>query len=232
MLTLKFYKDTGRIIGIGADGYPTAPTVLKRRDTVAVEVTLYSGGVPVTFSGGTLSIGLKANGLYSGALVATSTLALAGSTYVGSISLNTEALAALFSGVGLPPAEPAFVELACELTHSTGWTSEAVSLLCDNDYITGEELAPGQSTSALTAALAERLIFRSALTGGTVTSLDGVATTALVLMTPCLVSQAGALSMWQLQTWDGVTAENTESGLVLPDDANALTNLKIWVRLN
>jgi hypothetical protein len=38
--------------------------------------------------------------------------------------------------------------------------------------------------------------------------------------------------MWQLQTWDGVTAESTANGLVLPDDANALSNLKIWVRLS
>lgn len=82
------------------------------------------------------------------------------------------------------------------------------------------------------SALADRLIFRSALTGGTATSLDGVATVALPLMNPCLVSESGALSMWQLQTWDGVTAENTGAGLVLPDDANALTNLKIWVRLS
>jgi hypothetical protein len=232
MLTLKFDKDTGRMIGIGADGYPLIPAILKRRDTVAVEVVLYSAGVPATFSGGTLSIGIKARGLYAGALVATAALTLDSTTYTGTISLNTEALADLFAGIGLPPTEPDFVQLAAEVIHSTGWSSEAVPLRCDNDYITGDEPAPGESTSALTAALAERLIFRSALTGGTATSLDGVATTGLVLMTPCLVSQAGALSTWQLQTWDGVTAENADGGLVLPDDANAVTNLKIWVRLN
>ncbi len=232
MLTLKLDKDTGRMIGLDADGYPTVATVLKRRDTVAVAVNLYSAGVPVTFSGGTLSIGIKALGLYSGALVATAALTLNATTYSGTLSLNTETLDDLFAGVGLPPAEPAFVFLAAEVIHSTGWTAEAVSLRCENDYITGDEPAPGQSTSALTTALAERLIFRSALTGGTATSLDGVATVALPLLTPCLVSESGALSMWQLQVWDGVTAENTGAGLVLPDDANALTNLKIWVRLS
>jgi hypothetical protein len=232
MLTLKFDKDTGRMIGLDPYGYPMVAAVLKRRETVAVSITLYSAGVPAVFSGGTLSIGLKALGLYSGTLVSTVVLTLSGTTYTGDLSFSTTAIADLFAGVGLPPTEPAFVALAAEVIHSSGWTAEAVSLRCDNDYITGEEPAPGQSTSALTAALAERLIFRSALTGGTATSLDGVATTSLVLMTPCLVSQAGALSMWQLQTWDGVTAEDTANGLVLPDDANALTNLKIWVRLN
>jgi hypothetical protein len=232
MLTLRYNKDTGRFIGIDAEGYPAVASVLKRRDTVPVSVTLYSAGAVATFSGGTVSLGIKAQGLYAGSLVATASLTLVGSEYAGTLSLNTTEVADLFAGVGLPPAEPDFVNLAAELTHSTGWSAEAVSLRCDNDYVTGDEPAPGQSTSALTAALAERLIFRSALTGGTATSLDGVATTALVLMTPCLVSQAGALSMWQLQTWDGVTAENTGAGLVLPDDANALTNLKIWVRLN
>lgn len=232
MLTLRYNKETGRFIGIDAEGYPSVPSVLKRGDSVPVSVTLYSAGAVATFSGGTVALGIKAQGLYAGSLVATASLTQVGSEYTGTLPLDTTEVADLFAGVGLPPAEPDFVNLAAELTHSTGWSAEAVSLRCDNDYVTGDETAPGQSTSALTAALAERLIFRSALTGGTATSLDGVATTALVLMTPCLVSQAGALSMWQLQTWDGVTAENTANGLVLPDDANALTNLKIWVRLN
>jgi hypothetical protein len=206
--------------------------VLKRRDSVPVSVTLYSAGFLDPFSGGTLSLGIKANGVYSGALVATATLTPVDDYYTGVLSLNTTEVSDLFAGVGLPPTAPAFVILAAELTHSTGWSAEAVSLRCDNDYVTGDEPAPGQSTSALTTALAERLIFRSALTGGTATSLDGVATTALPLLIPCLVSESGALSMWQLQTWDGVTAESTANGLVLPDDANALSNLKIWVRLS
>lgn len=232
MLNLKFDKDTGRMIGLDSDGYPTVATVLKRRDTVAVEITLYSAGVATVFSSGNLSIGVKAFGVYSGALVAEAALTTSGTTYVGTLSLNTDALADLFAGVGLPPTEPAFVALAAEVVHSTGWTSESVSLRCNNDYITGDEPSPGQSVSALDTALAERLIFRSALTGGTTASLDGVDTLALSLLSPCLVTQAGALSMWQLQAWDGATATNTANGLVLPADANATTNPKIWVRLS
>jgi hypothetical protein len=96
----------------------------------------------------------------------------------------------------------------------------------------GNTLPSNVSTTQLAAALNERLLFRYALVGGTGGSLDGVATTDLPLLTPCLVSSEGVLSMWQLQAWDGTTAENTAAGLVLPDDAVPVTNAKIWVRLN
>lgn len=234
MLTLRVNKDTGALIALDAAGYPSGPLAVKRRDTVEVAVNLFTAaGAASTFTGGTLSIGVKLSGAYTGDLLASAVLTLSGGTYTGSVSLNNDAVnTGVFAAIGLPPVAPDFANAVIELIHSSGWSSESIPLRVNNDYITGDEPDPGTSTSALTAALAERLIFRSALIGGTGAALDGVATTTLATMTPCLVSQAGVLSMWQLQVWDGLTAEDTAAGLVLPDDANAITNAKFWVRLS
>jgi hypothetical protein len=155
MLTLRYNKDTGRFIGINAEGYPAVASVLKRRDTVPVVVMLYSAGVLTTFSSGSLSLGLKARGSYTGPLVALANLTASGSSsYTGTLSLNTVELAALFVGVGLPPTEPAYVPLVAELSHTSGWTAENIPVRCDNDYLSGDEPAPGQSVSEFAALLA------------------------------------------------------------------------------
>jgi hypothetical protein len=154
MLTLKFDKRSARLISSDASGYHLTNALVKRRDAVAVSVTVYLDGVAEPFPGGTMTLGLKQQGKHSGAIVATATLTVSASSYVGTLSLNTNEVSTLFAGVGLPPTEPAYVMLVAELTHSTGWTAETVPVRCENDYIAGDEPAPGESTSALTDEIA------------------------------------------------------------------------------
>ena len=68
---------------------------------------------------------------------------------------------------------------------------------------------------------------------GSTDSLSALPTSALAVTSSMRgVVIPGALQWWQLQTWDGVAAEDTANGLLLPDDFNAITNAKIWVRIS
>lgn len=67
-------------------------------------------------------------------------------------------------------------------------------------------------------------------TGGGSTKLDGIPTFGQDNLNQILFTTfSGRLEMWQLQVWDGVTAENAEAGFVLPDDSVHSTNPRIWV---
>ncbi len=66
------------------------------------------------------------------------------------------------------------------------------------------------------------------LTGGGSTKLDGVATAAKTAGYIIVLVVSGSAQIWQLQA--GTDAEDG-AYVVRPDDYNAGTNAKIWVRL-
>jgi hypothetical protein len=196
-----------------------------------------------------MTFGLKARGDFAAAsfLAATSIFTEETSggvkTYILKPSFNTVGLNALFAN------ESESVRCMGEVSWRLDTISppafggtiktETFDVIVTNSVNRGIEGLPEVEMASLealfastNAAIGQRLIFRSALTGGESTELDGVVTLTLPVLTPCLVSTEGTLSMWQLQVWDGTTAEDTAAGLVLPDDANAITNAKIWVRLS
>lgn len=73
----------------------------------------------------------------------------------------------------------------------------------------------------------------TAYTGGAATALDAIPTASgATLLNQWLgLLVGGSLSIWRLEVWDGVTAENAAAGLVLADDAHPVTNPRIWVRI-
>lgn len=72
------------------------------------------------------------------------------------------------------------------------------------------------------------------LTGGGSTKLDGITTTTKAVGSLQILTRqiSGA---WSQSTWKliaGTTAEDEDAGVVRPDDYNASTNAKIWVRVD
>jgi hypothetical protein len=68
------------------------------------------------------------------------------------------------------------------------------------------------------------------LTGGGATNLDGIVTAALAVTTGTsyFLSFDGG-QVWQLLA--GTDAENAGAGIVRPDDYDAGTNARVWVRI-
>lgn len=93
----------------------------------------------------------------------------------------------------------------------------------NRDYSGGTPTAPLPPTNQFVVNGAAFGI--TALTGGTSTKLDGLATVDIVSSTWFV---AGAV--WQLQA--GNSATNVSAGYIRPGDYNATTNAKQWVRLS
>ncbi|HEX2100865.1 MAG TPA: hypothetical protein VHF69_09385 [Candidatus Synoicihabitans sp.] len=71
----------------------------------------------------------------------------------------------------------------------------------------------------------------TALTGGGVGALDALETADGEVETGSIAFAiaAGEFSTWQLQ--DGTAAEDAAVGVVRPDDYNATTNARVWIRI-
>ena len=115
--------------------------------------------------------------------------------------------------------------------------SALVSGTIQNSNYRDDDNPPTAQPAPGTFALASQTpMFRTditALTGGGVNAMDGLVTAngLIPLGKLLIVIIGGALQIWQLQLWDGVTAEDSGVGLVLPDDADDPDNLRIWVRV-
>lgn len=107
-------------------------------------------------------------------------------------------------------------------------TTRIIRTVIENDLYRGGESPPA---SYPTAGIIRFYPTITALTGGTATDFDSLATEPVTVGVLVHLIVSGVFQTWQLQVWDGVTAEDAPGGLVLPDDADDPDNLKIWVRL-
>lgn len=70
-----------------------------------------------------------------------------------------------------------------------------------------------------------------ALTGGSTNALDAIVTTDLSERAVRMAYVSNQVSLWILQENTGALTEDAALGRVLPDDADSMTNNKIWIRM-
>lgn len=150
---------------------------------------------------------------------------------VGELDLNTEGILDLLAN-----------EEEVDLTFEVEDSSKPVTLLHKditviNDLIPDNPGAPVGIPTYLTEDETTQQFLPgqacSALTGGAAGALDALVTDDfLTVGTTFRVSiVSGVLNIWNLQTNTGGLTEDAANGRVLPDDADALTNNVIWIKV-
>lgn len=166
----------------------------------------------------------------------TATLAVADQQFAVGEDWNEGALVALFA------QNQRYIDFVGQLAirfpaDPDGYYRKSVQILVrvwNNEHI-------GVATGAGTGSFIQTKPF-IALVGGTPTvEIDSVPTLALAVETWSLkvirtIDGARSLSEWFLVDWDEVTADADEAtsaarGIVIPDDFDAVTNPKMWIRV-
>lgn len=108
-----------------------------------------------------------------------------------------------------------------------------ITILDDNDSTASDPSENPDAAMSPAQADARYLRWYSAvtgLTGSTAADLDSITTTTLDTLSLAVFAISGEFQVWELQA--GTAAENAANGIVRPDDYNASTNAKIWVRIS
>lgn len=151
--------------------------------------------------------------------------------YEAETILNATELAAEFQ------TDEEELELALEVSYQDApgeepSSSQTIACRVAQDVIKGNEAPPASTGSAWDTADARYLRWLSevtALTGGGSAALDGLATSATAVGALVSFAISAQFQIWQLQATS--TAEDAANGIVRPDDYNASTNMKTWIRI-
>lgn len=151
--------------------------------------------------------------------------------YTGTMSLNTTQITtSLFDLTANAETDEFTVFFELEWAPAADATavrkSDDASIVLVRSVVTGTESAATDTTAA--TAL-QTLTSITALTGGTSTCLDAVATLNVSVGKLVALAITNEFQIWQLQS--GTAAENAANGIVRPDDYAATSNEKIWFRL-
>lgn len=159
--------------------------------------------------------------------------------FTGTPNLDTEPInAALVVNEDVSDDEP-FLACMAQFAYTVNDAASPtrarwIACRIDNVVYRGDETPPTEEDPPSPFARVNRTITSrpdlTALTGGTSTALDGIVTAASAIETGRIVAftLSGVLEHYQLTA--GTTAESSPS-VIRPDDYNASTNARVWVRL-
>lgn len=148
--------------------------------------------------------------------------------YTGTLSLNTTQIVTdIFDVANSADELVVFVEMewAPAADASLVRKSDDAKITLVRSVATGSESAATDATASVALATLTSI---TALTGGTATCLDAVATVGVTAGRLITLVISDVLQIWQLKA--GTEAEDESAGIIRPDDYNASTNAKYWIQ--
>lgn len=227
-----FFDLNSKTLWFGAVG-ETARQQVKIRQYEDLRVKFVRGSVAELLEvSATITIRLKLTKEAAVTLTSTSTFVRpAASTdfYTGTLSINTTQIVTdIFDVADSADELDVWVEMewAPAADASLVRKSDDAQITLVRSIATGSESAATDATASVALATLTSI---TALTGGTATCLDAVATVGVTVGRIIAITISDVFQIWKLKA--GTEAENEASGIIRPDDYNASTNAKYWLQI-